>query len=287
MKLGGDPMETKNERSHRIDAIKGDPRYDEACKKLLADKAILAKILKECVPEFKDCSEEDIANKYIEGTPEISTVSVDMDEDNVELITGMNNEDNSINEGTIYYDVRFFAKAPNLNGYISLIINIEAQKNFSPGYPLTKRGIYYCARMISSQKGTIFTGSDYGKINKVYSIWICTNADDEHKNTITSYSITEKNIVGNIKENVENYDLLTMVLICLDYDEKNDTDNTLLKFLDVLFSPEIKNFEKKKILSDDFGLKMTKEVDEGVNTMCNVSQGVAEYFYDKAMKEGV
>ena len=32
--------------------------------------------------------------------------------------------------------------------------------------------------MLSSQKGTEFTGRDYDNIRKVYSIWICMNAPD-------------------------------------------------------------------------------------------------------------
>lgn len=59
---------------------------------------------------------------------------------------------------------------------IRLIINVEAQTAFNPGYPLTKRAIYYCSRMISAQHGPIFTNSEYGKIRKVYSIWVCTHA---------------------------------------------------------------------------------------------------------------
>ena len=66
---------------------------------------------------------------------------------------------------------------------IRLIINVEAQTAFNPGYPLTKRAIYYCSRMISAQHGPIFTKSEYGKIRKVYSIWICTQPSDGFENT--------------------------------------------------------------------------------------------------------
>ena len=61
----------------------------------------------------------------------------------------------------------------------TLIINVEAQKRLNPKkktgdtYPLLKRAVYYASRLISSQKGTEFTNSDYDKIKKVYTIWIC------------------------------------------------------------------------------------------------------------------
>lgn len=70
----------------------------------------------------------------------------------------------------IQYDVRFDAIVPTAvhdaasQDVIRLIINVEAQTAFNPGYPLTKRAIYYCSRMISAQHGPIFKKSEYGKI---------------------------------------------------------------------------------------------------------------------------
>ena len=99
--------------------------------------------------------------KHIEGTPEVVTVGVHVDDTNrpkktSDVIAGSNNEDSTLTEGTINYDVRFDAIAPASEGsaeqkdVIRLIINVEAQTAFNPGYPLTKRAIYYCSRMISS-----------------------------------------------------------------------------------------------------------------------------------------
>lgn len=80
---------------------------------------------------------------------------------------------------------------------IRLIINVEAQTAFNPGYPLTKRAIYYCSRMISAQHGPIFTNSEYGKIRKVYSIWVCTHPTKEFQNTLIRYSIRPEQLIGN------------------------------------------------------------------------------------------
>ena len=46
--------------------------YDESCKNILANKIILAWIMKSCMKEYKDCSIRDIADHYIEGIPEIA-----------------------------------------------------------------------------------------------------------------------------------------------------------------------------------------------------------------------
>ena len=46
-------------------------QYDEALKRLLANKRILAAIMKGCVEEYRDCTVEEIAEKYIEGAPQV------------------------------------------------------------------------------------------------------------------------------------------------------------------------------------------------------------------------
>ena len=169
--------------------------YDESCKNILANKIILAWIMKSCMKEYKDCSIRDIADHYIEGIPEISQREVHWDEapaSDPGKIRGENTEDKAVNEGNVRYDIMFRAILPQGQEKIELIINIEAQKDFYPGYPLIKRGIYYGCRMISSQYGTIFTNSHYEKIQKVYSIWICFNPPEKRKNSINIYSVKEK-----------------------------------------------------------------------------------------------
>ena len=44
--------------------------YDAACKRVLSEKAFLARIMKACLEEYKDCDVNDIAEKYIEGEPQ-------------------------------------------------------------------------------------------------------------------------------------------------------------------------------------------------------------------------
>ena len=141
-----------------LEVSKAKEIYDESCKNILANKIILAWIMKSCMKEYKDCSICDIADHYIEGTPEISQREVHRDEapaSDPGKIRGENTEDKAVIEGTVRYDIMFRAILPQGQEKIELIINIEAQKDFYPGYPLIKRGIYYGCRMISSQYGTI------------------------------------------------------------------------------------------------------------------------------------
>ena len=103
--------------------------------------------------------------------------------------------DNEKYDKRITYDIRFFAVLPRNMEMVRMIINLEAQNDFYPGYPLIKRDIYCCSRMISAQYGTEFTNSHYEKIKKVYSIWICMNPPKKRQNSITKYSITEEAVI--------------------------------------------------------------------------------------------
>ena len=242
--------------------------------------------MKGCVNEYSDCTVDDIVEKYIEGTPEVGSAGVHVDDTNrpkksTDVIKGSNNEDSTLTEGTLFYDVRFDAIAPKSadsaeqEEVIRLIINVEAQTKFKPGYPLTKRAIYYCSRMISAQHGPIFTKSEYGKIRKVYSIWICMKPPQYRENTITRYRLVEEYLVGEGKEPIRNYDLLSIIMLCLGGPDGSNYDG-VLRMLDVLLSNETSEAEKRKILQDDYDIQMTQTMEREVSVMCNLSKGVEE-----------
>ena len=164
-------------------------------------------------------------------------------------------------------------------------MNVEAQNDFYPRYPLTKRGVYYCSRMISSQYGREFTGSHYEKLKKVYSIWICMNPPRRRENTITRYRLTEEHLVGEAVEPVQNYDLLSIVMLCLGGPDSENYDG-VLRMLDVLLSHETSEAEKRRILQDDYDIQMTRTMESEVSVMCNLSKGVMEKSWKKGMAEG-
>ena len=132
------------------------------------------------------------------------------------------------------------------------------------------------------QEGTEFTEGHYEKIKKVYSIWICMNPPRIRENTISRYLLKEENLFGRAVEKKENYDLITAVMICLGSSEDRSYDG-ILKLLDVLLSSEKEAEEKKKILLEEFQIRMTKTLEKEVSLMCNLSKGVEE----KGIKEGI
>lgn len=122
-------MNTKDENklSKSISAADDKANLDAACRSVLSDKYILAPILKDCIEEYKDCSIKDITTKYIGGTPQVGTDTVGVDETN-RTIHGMSNEDKTLTESSVTYDIRFRALVSGTEDEkIELIIYIEAQ----------------------------------------------------------------------------------------------------------------------------------------------------------------
>ena len=126
-------------------------RYDTEVKKFLSNKTILSWILKFTVKEFQNCTIEEIW-ACIEGEPQISLIPL-RPGNLPEHIAGISNEDKEINRGFITYDIIFHVFTPAMNR-TKIIINIEAQNNYYPGYDLVTRSIFYGSRMISINLST-------------------------------------------------------------------------------------------------------------------------------------
>ena len=196
-------------------------QYDEKAKKLLGHKIILAYILINTIDEFRGMNPKDVI-KYIEGEPHINVVPIDPGVTNTseknktksikdtripEQVIGLNTENSEINEGMIRFDIIFYVRMKN--GLNQIIINIEAQKEEPNKYKILNRAIFYICRIISSQKGRDFVKSEYNKMKKVYSIWICMNMKE---NSLTHIHLNKDDIIGshNWKGDL---DLLNIIMI--------------------------------------------------------------------------
>ncbi|WP_299141836.1 PD-(D/E)XK nuclease family transposase [uncultured Dialister sp.] len=234
--------------------------------------------------EFKDCSIADIRDRYIIGIPETASVPVLPDETNAaamvnaDRISGERTEDTSVTEGKVTFDIRFRAITP-CNELVQLIINIEAQRSRHTSYPLMKRAMYYVSRLISSQYGVDFDKAQYGKIKKVYSIWLCMDAPDD-RGGITRYRMQEETEYGNILDEKENYDLQQVVMVYVAH-ARADMENRLLNLLGELFVSEDDASRKKAELIEHYDIDLNDDEERLVSTMCNLSVGL----YEKGMEK--
>lgn len=280
-------------------AANGKAKLDECCKRLLSNRIILAWIMKCTMKEYRDYDPNVICSRFIEGNPVVSMTPVHQDTDGKRSreddnhgsrIHGDNTVDESITEGRVTYDIRFRAIVPLDSEAITLIINIEAQADFWPGYPLLKRGIYYGSRLLSAQYGTDFQQSHYEKLKKVTTIWICTHPPKARCHSLSRYEMTEHNIVGNYREPADHYDLLTVILICLGTTTDQPgpgPENQIIDFLTALLSTEFDIAKKKDYLEKEYGITATKDFDKEMEQMCNYSDYVEQIGIEKGMKKGM
>lgn len=129
----------KTELTRRLELSQKMEQYDEHCKNILADKRILAWIMKETMKEFQSLEIDDIM-QYIEGSPDVSSIPVDPGMTNSPVIHGIGTEGNIPYEGAVYFDIRFMAGLPKKE--TGIIVNLEAQKEMRRGYSIVTRGIF-------------------------------------------------------------------------------------------------------------------------------------------------
>ena len=260
--------------------------YDAAAKGFLSNKIILAWLLKYCVSEFKNYGISEIAEKYIGNDVEVGIIPIEPDKTNaVKKILPEGTEYRTVTEGTTFFDIRFSAYAPDNGEMIKLIINVEAQKKNDPEYHLTKRGIFHCARLLSSQYSVEFEEPHFDKIKKVYSIWL-TFTSPQPTGGITQYKMKEHHIVGNISNEKKYYDLLQVIMVYVGSNGKK-IENRLLKMLHLLFRKKENAINKKQQLRDEFDIELNTKMVEELNIMCNLGEGLFEDGVAEGIAKGI
>ncbi len=258
--------------------------YDSAAKKLLASRKILAWILKYCVEEFKDSEIADIRDRYIIGTPEVALTPVLPDQTNaLSHIRGESTEDATLTEGRVTFDIRFRAVTPQEDP-LELIINVEAQRSSHLTYPLMKRAVYYCSRLISSQYTVDFEKAHYEGVKKVYSIWLCMDTPDGASG-ITRYRLTENQEYGAYREDRRNYDLLQVVMVYIGQGRR-ELGNRLLNLLEEIFKSKDSAKDKRERLQKEYQIDLNEDEEGMVDTMCNLSVGIFERAWNQGVTAG-
>lgn len=268
--------------SYVIDGNADKSKYDTEVKKILSDGQILAWILKCTVREFCDYSLGEI-QKCVVGAPEVGVHSIRPGH-YTEAIESMNTEDAVPGELTFTYDIRFRVRLHD-RSEMGLIINVEAQKDFYPGYDLVSRGVFYCARLLSAQMGSELSAKEYDKLQKVYSIWICMEVPRKVEYTITRYRMNREDAYGHAEVETR-YDLMEVVMVCLGETGRAEKGTKLHGLLNTLLSSEIKPEEKKKILSQKYEIVTSVELEGGLVRMCNLSEAIEERGIECGMEQG-
>ena len=140
--------------------------------------------------------------------------------------------------------------------------------------------------MISAQKGTEFSKSNYDDLKKVYSIWICIEVPRNMEYTVTSYRLDKKVLFGNPKKRFR-YDLMEVVMICLGKEDHATDGNRLHGMLSTLLSRKLTPKEKKEHLATEYCFETSTELEGGLKEMCNYSDLIEERGIEKGIEKGI
>lgn len=259
--------------------------YDVNVKYLLADRQILARILKYTIQECRDMEIEEIIS-CIGNNIEVASAALDPGLSNLGRVREDKTEDNVPGEGTVFYDIRFSARFGEAK--MKFLINLEAQKLTSHsalGYHLENRIVYYMARMVSAQKNTEFHGTDYDSLKNVRSIWICMDSGGRG-DSIEEINLERKTVYGN-GDNSHRVELMQGVIINIrSVPGEKPSGNRLIAMLEVLLS-EMNAQDKKDILEKEYGMIMQVENEGRMKSMCNLSEVFIEKGIRKGMQQGI
>lgn len=264
---------------------------DAQSKTLLRNKEVLAVILQGVVAEYQGYSRQEIMG-FIEADSIVDCKEVSTGRTNT-LIQGDSAEFVQLNEKTSNFDVAFRAKNPLLSTeevLVSLHVDVEPQKTYRPGYPIEKRGLYYLARSLSSQLSLVTETTDYGQLEKCYSIWICRDdIPKEDRYSISFYDVVNTKNVGGSTVGKENYDLMTLVIIKLGdeeyYGEKGHEGFKLLHFLNAIMYPHREDFFET--ISDYIDFSENEELWKEKPRMFSLSQCIYEDGLGKGIEQGI
>ena len=108
----------------------------------------------------------------------------------------------------------------------------------------------------------------------------------DHEDSINRIRFTEETVFGKSLD-LHNINKVQGIIIRLRKNENVEkSKNTLIAMLEELLKKE-SAADKKKILSDEYGIIMNEETEGRLNTMCNLSEVVLERGIEQGFERGI
>ena len=95
----------------------------------------------------------------------------------------------------------------------------------------------------------------------------------------------EENLVGNANYDKMDYDMVSMMMICLGQPDHKQED--IIHLLSVLLSTEMDPDIKKEILEREYDIPMTIEMKREAETMCGIGHAIARKNLEKGIEQGL
>ncbi len=110
------------------------------------------------------------------------------------------------------------------------------------------------------------------------------NVQNYRADSIQEYRITEKVLHGKFRDDVKNYDLLTIIVLNLG---KNPTSHRLLDMLHLIFMEMKSSEEKESILQNDYGLRMSRDTRKELASMGGFMEPLLEIAVEQRVEQAV
>ena len=196
-------------------------------------------------------------------------------------ITGLNTENQEHAEGLVRFDIVFYVRMKD--GLSQIIINVEAQKDEPQRYGILNRAVFYVSRLISSQKERDFENTEYDDIKRLYSIWVCMNMEE---NSLSHIHLVKDDLVG-YHDWRGKLDLFNIVMIGLAKKlPKQGEQYELHRLLGALFAEGLTAGERLNIIKEEYDIPIEQTIEQEVDVMCNLSQGIKEAGIAEGRVEG-
>ena len=216
-------------------------KYDASVKAIFSQPPIIASILRMAVQEFAGMSVEEILPYIIEVSD-----GIPVDDTSAGALRNLPQQQTSLLGKLITYDLFIKVRNPSAGAMnVYLFFDFEFQNEYRKstlGYAPLKRSWAYVARELDGQLGVLAENTDYGSLQKAYSIWICNDhVPSEEQNSMTRYHIVKEDVIGHSVDVPEDYDLMEVIMI-----RRGDAtaDEEIFDFLNGIFNSEIETVRK-------------------------------------------
>ena len=120
-------------------------------------------------------------------------------------------------------------------------------------------------------------------IKRVYSIWVCMNMEE---NSLSHIHLVKDDLVG-YHDWRGKLDLFNIVMIGLSKElPQQDEQYELHRLLGALFAEGLTAGERLNIIKEEYDIPIEQNIEQEVDVMCNLSQGIKEAGIEEGRKEG-
>ena len=247
---------TANDVAEFVDEKKHYKQLDADFKRAVHNTDILSNVVSKLVSELE--------------SKDIGFIKKCVSPEEMPRIPGLNTEMHNDDDEYVIMDNLFSIDIPG-EQEIGIMLNIEAQGDPEPGYPILKRGLYYASGIVFNQKGTVFKGIHYEKLRKTYSIWFVMQPKPGDENSIYRYPLVKIHGIKKKKTIAEDCDLLEIIVVNLGGSE--NTGDTTLRMFNEIFASRLKGESYRSLLKEKYNITLD---DSTLESLERISMSLGE-----------